>query len=63
MQNLFKARSKKSTIENKMGKIIVQIIIIQVSLCFICSIIYLIWFELKKEKLPYLEIGFKNNLD
>ncbi|EGR33192.1 hypothetical protein IMG5_206852 [Ichthyophthirius multifiliis] len=66
MCNVMKANLKKSKLELKTTNFIFQIFFIQISICIICSITYIIWYHLNENKLGYLhiqknEIQFEDN--
>ena len=56
MLNSAKVRTKSSTIERMMNRQIVTIFLLQVSLCFLCGLYYVIWFDQNKNNTSYLEL-------
>ncbi|KAL4478908.1 hypothetical protein ABPG72_019345 [Tetrahymena utriculariae] len=56
MKNNFNARAKKSHLEKTMGNQIILIFVVQLVLCFFCSLYYMIWYNSNANYLPYLAI-------
>lgn len=57
MYNLYKAREKKSTLENMISKLIIHIFLIQIIVCLICAAIYISFYSIKGSELTYLVIN------
>ena len=49
MRNSVKSKEKKSSIEKKLNKYIALIFVLLLCYCFVAAIMYMLWFEGKKE--------------
>jgi len=56
MYNLYQAGAKKSTLEIQIGKLIMQIFLLQLIVCLICATIYITFYSIHGSELTYLLI-------
>lgn len=64
MLNSVKARPKRSKVEKTMNVLIITVFCVQILTCIFSALYSAIWYEMYKEKLPYLDIdlnGVANN--
>lgn len=55
MQNMYKPKVKRSSVEVVMGKFIIIIFGIQNLLCFFCGVWYVIWYGTNEDGIGYIE--------
>ena len=57
MKNSFKARAKKSHLEQTLGQQIIFIFLVQVGICIFAALFYMIYYRDNKDELDYLFIN------